>query len=154
MTFVEASLELDPLRATVKKLRSLVSLELESSALSEVPLGAAEETEVAETERSSSVWTTSTASWASAVSEHEEAPSVSELKATVGVVAADDDEGVGGCALRYGGLKASSWSRFSTFKDGKSSKSKKSKIGGPEAAPSEGLKTPGGLFLAACPAAT
>ena len=154
VTLLEASLELDPRRATVTKLRSLVRLELLSSAVSEVPLGGGVETGVVWTERSSSTWTTSTMSWASAVSEQEEAPSVSELKVTVGVVAADDDGGGGGSALRYGGLRASSCARFSTFRDGKSSKSKKSKIGGPEAAPSKGLETPGGLVLAACPAAT
>ena len=154
VTLVEASLELELRRATVTKLRSLVILELLSSAVSEVPLGVAEEAGAARTERSPSAWTISTSSWASAVSEHEEAPSVSELKVTVGVVAADDEGGVGGCALRYGGLRAPSWARFSTFNDGKSSKSKKSKIGGPEAAPSEALETPGGLKLAARPAAT
>ena len=82
------------------KLRSLVSLELLSSAVSEVPLGGAEETGVVRTERSPSVETVPTVSWASAVSEHEETPSVSEHDVTVATDSTDDDRGVGGCVLQ------------------------------------------------------
>ena len=100
VTLLEASLELDPRRATVTKLRSLVSLELLSSAVSEVPLGAAEETGVMGTERSSSVETVATRSRASAVSEHKEASPVSEHDVTVATDSADDEGGVGGCVLQ------------------------------------------------------
>ena len=100
VALLDSSLALDPRRATVMKLRSLVELELLSSAVSEVPLGGAEETGVLGTERSPSDETVAIESRTSAVSEHEEAPSVSEHDVTVATDSTDDDGGVGGCVLQ------------------------------------------------------